>query len=687
MNAVKRLLGRCLRIEGLATTDEHDRVVGIALALAALAVILRFFFWWYTGRIWEDALITVLHSENFVRGLGMTHYCVGQPPLHGFTSPLSVLVPLIGDLMKLGFGLSFIKLVSAFAGGLAVIYVMAIAIHPRVKFPAPLAVMAMGYVAFEHHQILFGMAGMETQLVTLVLLMAVYYTIAAKPVALGISLGLCMLGRPDFAFWTIIVGVYLLIRDRKALVRVVPVALAVYLPWVVFTTLYYGSPIPNTMVAKGLGYDLWTAAPHLSMADVAKNVTQRVTGSYAANGVFQPLGPGFCGHGGPFRAVIPDHGLICNLMLVLALMGALAIVRARQWPLLPLVLFVGFYGAYYVFLVAVVCSWYVVPLAAAAVLLSARGLQALGSLVKTARRRQTFFAVCASAYLVCIAGVLPKTFATERRIQQDVEDVVRKQVGLFLAQVMGPDETVGCEPLGYVSYFSQRTVYDWPGLANRQVVEFLRTHRDRHGLFDMLEYFKPDYLVLRYSEYNNSFKRTWIDAEYTIIASFEISTARTRDILLIGKNSDIGFFVLAKRDKLAGLVARSGNPPGIDPLHVRAYAALGLRAGLQGRFEEALGDFGKAVQIEPDYAEAHYNLAMILMQQGQYAPAAAKLREVIRIDPADAQSYALLGACLAAQGRIEEAMKQYRAALDLDPTNEEIQEQFQRITAASSGGP
>jgi hypothetical protein len=205
MTEAKRILRRWLHID-VPDTPESDTVVRFGLFLACVAVALRFFFWAYTGRNWEDALITVLHSENFFNGLGLTHYLgEGEPPLHGFTSPLSVLVPMMGDFLKVGFGLSFIKIVSALAGGLTVLYAMAVAIHPKIKLPTPLAVMIMGYLAFEHHQILWGMAGMETQMAVLVLLASLYFAIAEKTVPLGFSLGFCMLARPDFAFWAAIV--------------------------------------------------------------------------------------------------------------------------------------------------------------------------------------------------------------------------------------------------------------------------------------------------------------------------------------------------------------------------------------------------------------------------------------------------------------------------------------------------
>jgi hypothetical protein len=127
---------------------------------------LRIFFFAYTHRTWEDALITVQHSEDFVRGMGLTHPVPpGEGPLHGFTSPLSVLLPLVGDLMHPGFGLTFLKLLSVIAGGAAVWLGAQIALG--LGLPPLLALTAAAFIGVEHHQILWGMSGMETQVVTL----------------------------------------------------------------------------------------------------------------------------------------------------------------------------------------------------------------------------------------------------------------------------------------------------------------------------------------------------------------------------------------------------------------------------------------------------------------------------------------------------------------------------------------
>src|SRR4051794_4994836 len=67
--------------------------VDASLALPALAiagaVAVRIFFWAYTQRRYEDALITLTHAVNAVDGLGLTHH-PGEGRVHGFTSAVSV---------------------------------------------------------------------------------------------------------------------------------------------------------------------------------------------------------------------------------------------------------------------------------------------------------------------------------------------------------------------------------------------------------------------------------------------------------------------------------------------------------------------------------------------------------------------------------------------------------------------
>ncbi len=152
--AVPPLKERSLIPKEISSLDDRSRRIVIGIALAGC--LLRLFFWQYTHRTWEDALISVLHSENVGLGLGLTHHHPGYPPLHGFTSPLSVLVPLMADIFHPGWGLLLIKMVSAVIAIPTVLLGAAIALNRAFFVNIWLVYLLCAYLALEHHQVLLG---------------------------------------------------------------------------------------------------------------------------------------------------------------------------------------------------------------------------------------------------------------------------------------------------------------------------------------------------------------------------------------------------------------------------------------------------------------------------------------------------------------------------------------------------
>jgi hypothetical protein len=75
--------------------------------------------WVYTDRVWEDALITIAHARSAWAGLGLIHHPGEAAPVHGFTSALSVLIPLIG--YPLGLEMTLLRLSSVVGGALTVL--------------------------------------------------------------------------------------------------------------------------------------------------------------------------------------------------------------------------------------------------------------------------------------------------------------------------------------------------------------------------------------------------------------------------------------------------------------------------------------------------------------------------------------------------------------------------------------
>lgn len=539
-------LRRALGIDGFDAAENRLHALW-ALGIAVVAMALRLIFWAYTQRYWEDSLITCLHSENFWSGLGLTHVRPGEPPLHGFTSPLSVLVPLVGDMFHVGFGVEFLKLVTIPAAACTVFYLMGIAIHPAMRLPLPLAVMLCGYAAVEHQQILFGMAGMETQLAVLAIIASLYHTIAWHPARMGLWLGVCMLARPDFAFWCAIIGCYGLYRDWRRLPLVVGLAVAVYGPWIVFTTLYYGSPIPNTMVAKSLGYlGWWDFVPQWTAWKFFAGMWVQLSSN-----LFISLGPTFKGHGTNYIPLWEpgNQSYIAIFIFLFTVAGAVFALLRRQWTLLPLMAGIVVYSLYYIWFVPVVVGWYMPPYVLLLLVLGAYGLTQATAFIPNAITRGRAQWAIAGTYLAAFIVWLPYTFFAEHQIQRYVENGVRRAAGEFMHTQLKPGEAVGCEPLGYMGYYSRGVVYDWPGLDSRKVVNWSKSvPQYERSLQNMLIALKPEYVYLRDAELLGFPKRQWFVDNYRPLKQFRVDPEELKNIPMVGSNIDTSFWILQRSD-------------------------------------------------------------------------------------------------------------------------------------------
>jgi hypothetical protein len=81
--------------------------------------------------------------------------------------------------------------------------------------------------------------------------------------------------------------------------------------------------------------------------------------------------------------------------------------------------------------------------------------------------------------------------------QTIIENGQRREIGLWLRDhAATPHDTVMLEPLGYIGYYSGLKMYDFPGLASREVVDARKQLGAAHQnlLFLVL---KPDWIVLR----------------------------------------------------------------------------------------------------------------------------------------------------------------------------------------------
>lgn len=482
----------------------------------AAGLIARILYWLVSDQILDDALITIKHAKNVADGVGLTHHLGEDGPVHGFTSALSVLVPLPGELVADGGGLLMLRLASLAAFAIGTIY--AYRICRRIELgPWPTGLL-LAYLALDQNQIFFGMAGMETQIAVAILLAGIYYTLSAEPARAGIALGLALLARPDFLIWVAPALVFILIRSRDDAARAYLWTFAVVAPWILFATLYYGSLVPNPIVAKSLEF-----APHLpSFTDLGGWASFAWNSLKAHQTDWTTITP-FLERSLPFAIPVP----MALLKIVGWTVGGLAIVGAvdswiRRPGLRPAIVFVLGWIAYrMIFLSLGYFDWYGVPIVAVIVLLAAAGLERL-----TASAPRTAVAVPALVLALAYMAHIPFTLPQEWRVAHLIEDRVRDPLGRYLGEVTKPGETIVTEPAGYFGYYTNATLLDYPGLTSTRVTDLLRDHDVYGGAAGLVPLFDPDWAVLRPNELEILRTAFPDDARrYAIVREFSVSEA------------------------------------------------------------------------------------------------------------------------------------------------------------------
>jgi tetratricopeptide (TPR) repeat protein len=86
-----------------------------------------------------------------------------------------------------------------------------------------------------------------------------------------------------------------------------------------------------------------------------------------------------------------------------------------------------------------------------------------------------------------------------------------------------------------------------------------------------------------------------------------------------------------------------------------------------GKIEEALADFNRAIEIDPKKAAGYLGRANTLNIMGQYAQSIADYNIVIEINPKIANAYVNRGSAYSHLGEIEKAIVDYEKGLALDP--------------------
>ena len=106
-----------------------------------------------------------------------------------------------------------------------------------------------------------------------------------------------------------------------------------------------------------------------------------------------------------------------------------------------------------------------------------------------------------------------------------------------------------------------------------------------------------------------------------------------------------------------------------DPSNYLAYYDLGNALGKEGRRDEAIAMYQKALGLNPSLYQVYNNMGIILFERGQLNDALADFRQSLEINPDCAVAEDNIGTILVREGRIEEAIGHFQRSLSLEPTS------------------
>ena len=143
-----------------------------------------------------------------------------------------------------------------------------------------------------------------------------------------------------------------------------------------------------------------------------------------------------------------------------------------------------------------------------------------------------------------------------------------------------------------------------------------------------------------------------------------VSATRTRAIT----ETNLGV-ALHEDGRFDDAVSRYRRALEIQPDYVPAFNNLGVTLRAQGKIDDAIRVYDDGLRVRDDYPDLHFNLANALLQVNRADEAAVHLRKATAGTPDSAGAHNNLGTALAEKGQLTEAAIEFGVAVALDPTS------------------
>jgi hypothetical protein len=500
----------------------------LPLAIAILAVILRVL---PTPRTIDDAFITFRYARNILSGAGFV-YNWGERVL-GTTTPLYTLLMAVLAGVSGSANYAWLALtVNALAD--AITCWLLVRLGEKLSGQRVVGLMAALLWAVSPMSVTFAIGGMETSVFICLLVLSANLYVSGHTRSAAFVCALLLLTRPDGALW---VGPLLLDMSIRGLqARRWPLAeagifLLTLAPWIIFATLYFGSPLPHSIAAKSVAY--------------------RLSSEAALVRLIQHYGTPFFEHETLGNWWIFPGFIFYSTFSALA---GLAVVRrdARAWPI---VLYPWLYLAVFSIANPLIFRWYLAPPLPFYFLLILCGLAKLTSDIskslrikpegETLARLATLFFLLASSFFLLSSlnewvlhpdhgPTSPAPDMAWHQLELLYEDVGRD----LAAQGVTTQTVVAAGDVGALGFYSNAHILDTVGLMSPEASAYYpldpKLYVINYAVAPQLFLdYRPDYVVLL-EVYGRAglFKDERFLNEYTLVRKIETDIYGSNGLLI-----------------------------------------------------------------------------------------------------------------------------------------------------------
>lgn len=467
-----------------------------------------------TDHRWEDWYITFRASKNLALGNGLV-FNVGER-IMTYTSPLGTLIPAF---LKLIF-LNFSDDVTIWSYRIACSFVLALSTIPiytifdflklnRLFYFLSIILLSLSFIIVDNT--INGMESafmvfFECQLICLLITKPQHYNIK-----LGIIFALIMFTRPDgfiyagsillgFVLYTKFPSSQLTQQNAKSLFFSIFIASVIFAPWFVWTWIYYGTPVPHTIIAKSRTYNLDYFIQSFF------SYIQNFKGS--ADIYLAPYGENFGGWG--------LFGIIARVLSIISLFYWLnwkghAIARALSFATLVMILYLNIVSG------QGPAPWYLPAVAGPSILIWAFIFVDLQSLIPNKK-----FYLSPFILFIFLGANFYYAIRMIRAQQRIIEFGNRKEIGLWLNQNKGKHDTIFMECLGYIGFYSELKTYDYPGMSSPEMVATRKKLKtNQYGY--LINELKPTWISIRPIEVTNINKQApeLLTKQYKLVKIFD----------------------------------------------------------------------------------------------------------------------------------------------------------------------